>query len=34
MQSDRKLEDGAGKVGRDQILQRFGGQVEGVSLFT
>ena len=33
MRSDRELEDGAGEVGRDQVLQRSGGQVEGVFLF-
>lgn len=32
MQSDRELEDRTGEVGRDQVLEFFGGQVEGVFL--
>lgn len=31
MQSDKELEDGAGEMGRDQVLQHFVGPVEGKS---
>lgn len=32
MWSDRELEDRAGELGRDQVLECFGGQVKGVFL--